>query len=61
MPSAAEDRVECPGESGIPVPEQELDGDDTVAEVHQQVASGLGGPLYGGVRAHPEQMCTAEP
>jgi hypothetical protein len=51
-----EDRVECPGEPGIPVAEQELHGGDTVAKVHHQVASGLSGPGLGGMGADPDQM-----
>jgi hypothetical protein len=54
-----EDHVERPGEPRIPVSEQEVDGGDTIAEVHQQVPSGLSGPGTGRVRRHPDQMCPA--
>ncbi|MCA1703095.1 MAG: hypothetical protein LC808_07425, partial [Actinobacteria bacterium] len=54
-----EDRVERPAESGVAVPEEELEGGGAVGEVHEQVAGGLGGPCPGRVRAHPEQMCSA--
>ena len=54
-----EDRVESSGESGVPVPEEKLKGGGSVAEVHQQVTSGLGGPRTAGVRAHADQKCSA--
>jgi hypothetical protein len=54
-----EDRVECPGKPRIPVSEQEVDGGDTIAVVHQQVPGSLGGPCTGGVRRHTGQMCPA--
>jgi len=54
-----EDGVERLAESGVAVPEDELDGGEAVGEVHQQVAGGLGCPCSGRVRADPEQMCSA--
>jgi hypothetical protein len=54
-----EDRVECPGKPRIPVSEQEVNGGDTIAEVHQQVPGSLGGPCTSRVRRHPDQMSPA--
>jgi hypothetical protein len=56
-----EDRVECPGEPGVSVPEQERQGCHTIGEVHQKVASSLGGPRPGRMCRHPSQMCRREP
>ena len=56
---AGSDRVERTGEPRIPVLEQEVDGGDTIAEVHQQVPGGLGSPCTGRVRRHLGQMCPA--
>ena len=55
----SEDCVERLAESGVAVPEDELDGGEAVGEVHQQIAGGLGGPCSGWVRADPGQVCSA--
>jgi hypothetical protein len=54
--SAGEDRVEGAGEPGVTVPDQEAEGADPVAEVHDQVAGLLGGPRAVRVSGHAEDM-----
>jgi hypothetical protein len=54
-----EDRIERSSEPAVPVSEEEADGGDVAAEVHQEVASGLGDPLPGRMRRQPGQMCLA--
>jgi len=49
MPSAV-NRVERAGELCVPVPDQELELVEPVAEIHDQVACLLGHPLPGRVR-----------
>jgi hypothetical protein len=54
-----EDRIESSGKPGVPIPEQEPQAEGSVAEAHQQVASGLGGPRTARVRAHSDQKRSA--
>ena len=59
MPSAAKTASNPGVNRGVPVPEQELQAAGSVAEVDQQVASGLGGPRTARVRAHSDQKRSA--
>lgn len=51
-----EDGVEGSGELGVPIADQEAEGADLIAQVHQQIAGGLGGPGRGRVSGHPQNM-----
>jgi hypothetical protein len=53
---AGEDRVEGAGEFGVAVPDQEAEGADPVAEIHDQVAGLLGGPRTVRVSGHAEDV-----
>jgi len=53
---AGEDRVEGAGELGVAVPDQEPERAGPVTEVHEQVASLLGGPRAVRVSRHAEDM-----
>src|SRR5438045_7193262 len=52
----SEDGIESSSELRVPVADEKTEGADPVAEVHQEVAGGLGGPDRGRVSSHPEQM-----
>jgi hypothetical protein len=54
-----EDRVEILWCTGSPVPGAGTSGWWSIAKVHQQVASGLGGPCTARVRAHTDQKRSA--
>jgi hypothetical protein len=43
-------------ELGVPVADEEAERRDQLTEVHQQVASGLGGPGCGEMGGHTEQV-----
>jgi hypothetical protein len=51
-----EDGIEGGGELGVPVADQEAEGGDPLAEVHQEVAGGLGGPGCARVGGHAEEV-----
>jgi hypothetical protein len=51
-----EDGVDGIGELAVPVADQKAEGVDLVAQVHQQVAGGLGGPGCGWVSGHSEDV-----
>jgi len=53
---AGEDPVECAGELGVAVPDQEAEGADPVAEVHEQVTGLLSGPGAVRVGCHDEDV-----
>jgi hypothetical protein len=53
---AGEGRVEGAGEFGVAVPDQEAEGADPVAEIHDQVAGLLGGPCTVRVGGHAEDV-----
>ena len=53
---AGEDIIECAGELGIPVPDEEAEGTDPPCEVHNQVAGVPGGPCTVRVGAHFEDV-----
>src|SRR6478735_7998863 len=56
---AGEDGVEGGGELAVPVADQEPDPVGAFAEVHQQVAGLLGGPVPGGVGGDPGDVYAA--
>lgn len=56
QPPAGEDPVECAGELGVAVPDQEAEGADPVAEVHEQVTGLLSGPGVVRVGYHTEDV-----
>jgi len=49
-----EDGIEGGGELGVPVADQVVEGGDPLAEVHQEVAGGLGGSGCGQVSDHAQ-------
>ena len=51
-----EDRVEDTGELGVTVPDQETEGADRIAEIHEQVAGLLGGPRAIRVGGHAQDV-----
>ena len=53
-PGIGEDRVECGGEVRAVVADHELDPVRVLAEVHEQVAGLLGGPVPGGMQRDSE-------
>ena len=53
---AGEDRVEGTGELGVAVPDQEAEGSDPVAEVHEQIAGLLSGPCAVRMGSHAEDV-----
>jgi hypothetical protein len=55
-PGVGEDRVERGGEVGAAVADHELDAVRMFAEVHDQVASLLGGPRPGGMLGDAEEV-----
>jgi hypothetical protein len=55
-PLGSEDPVEDAGELGVPVPDEEAEGADPVAEVHEQVAGLLCGPCAVRVRGDLEDV-----
>jgi hypothetical protein len=58
---AAEHGVEARGERGVPVPDEEAERGDPVAQLHGQVTGGLGDPLPGWVRGHSQNVDLAGP
>ena len=58
-PGCREHGVECRGELGVPVPDQELEAVRVIAGVHQQVAGLLGHPLPRRVSRDPGQVDAA--
>src|SRR2546430_5561202 len=55
-PDSREHGIECWGELGVPVTDEELEGVSVVLEVHQEVAGLLGYPLTGGMDGDPGQV-----
>jgi len=53
---AGEDRVEDTGELGVAVPDQEAEGADPVAQVHEQVTGLLSGPGAVRVSGHAQDV-----
>ncbi|GGS69029.1 hypothetical protein GCM10010156_29980 [Planobispora rosea] len=53
---AGEDCVECAGERGTSVTNEEAEGTDLVTEVHEQVAGLLNRPRSGQVGGHTEDV-----
>ena len=51
-----EDGVECGGELGVAVPDEEPEATAGVVEVHEQVAGLLGHPSAGGIRGDAEDV-----
>ena len=58
-PGIGEDRVECGGEVRATVADHELDAPCLAAEVHDQVAGLLGGPVPGRMRRDAEDADAA--
>jgi hypothetical protein len=48
--------IEGGSELGVPVADQEAKGSDPLTEVHQEVASGLGGPGCGRMSSHAQDV-----
>ena len=53
---AAEHGVEARGELRVPVPDEEAERADPFAEIHGQIAGGLGDPRPSRMGGHPEDV-----